>query len=453
MSKNDLLWLEKYRPKTIKDYIGNTEIRDTVVDWIQKFKRKDPDVPRFLVLHGVPGVGKTTLSHIIFNDYNYDIVELNASEQRTKKMIHAKVGVIGKYSVIALQDMTERKQVGLIMDEVDGIAGGDKGGVQELVDIIIGKKIKAKKGKGKTSKTSKKDNQIDSKNITNNIKKPRFKYPVICTCNSIKDKKLQPLLKEALVINVTKPTKDDFKKLAKKIMKQEKFKIDQIVLDKIISSIKLEYRDFINSLYQYYLSKDTHFLDVKKEECGFSNETSSSPISKINYFLKNPKSIKYMNQIVESDSNVFLLNLYGNCIDILDTKGYFKKNKTEIEKKVIANLSNNFVYSDNLHNIIFNSQEWKLMDYLCIVGIVNNIILLRDFNNNLNNKKVFYLTHHNKFNRMCQDEAIIRNKKGILSSQFNGINDSKSLYYIKNIIDPDGKKYKDLKGFVEKFTK
>ncbi len=368
-------------------------------------------------------------------------------------MIHAKVGVIGKYSVIALQDMTERKQVGLIMDEVDGIAGGDKGGVQELVDIIIGKKIKAKKGKGKTSKTSKKDTQIDSKKNTNSIKKPRFKYPVICTCNSIKDKKLQPLLKEALVINVTKPTKDDFKKLAKKIMRQEKFKIDQIVLDKIISSIKLEYRDFINSLYQYYLSKDTHFLDVKKEECGFSNETSSTPISKINYFLKNPKSIKYMNQIVESDSNVFLLNLYGNCIDILDTKGYFKKNKIEIEKKVIANLSNNFVYSDNLHNIIFNSQEWKLMDYLCIVGIVNNIILLRDFNNNLNNKKIFYLTHHNKFNRMCQDEAITRNKKRVLSSQFNGINDPKSLYYIKNIIDPDGKKYKDLKGFVEKFTK
>ncbi len=38
MSKNDLLWLEKYRPKTIKDYIGNTEIRDTVVDWIQRWE-------------------------------------------------------------------------------------------------------------------------------------------------------------------------------------------------------------------------------------------------------------------------------------------------------------------------------------------------------------------------------------------------------------------------------
>ena len=72
----------------------------------------------------------------IFNDYNYDIVELNASEQRSKKMIHEKVSVIGKYSVNAIQNIEERKKVGLIMDEIDGIVGGDRGGVQELVDMI-----------------------------------------------------------------------------------------------------------------------------------------------------------------------------------------------------------------------------------------------------------------------------------------------------------------------------
>ena len=61
---------------------------------------KDEKVERFLLLHGKPGIGKTTLAHIIFNEYNYDIVEINASEQRSKKKIHERIGVIGKYSIL-----------------------------------------------------------------------------------------------------------------------------------------------------------------------------------------------------------------------------------------------------------------------------------------------------------------------------------------------------------------
>ena len=95
---DNILWLEKYRPKTLSEYLGNKDIIEQVKGWITKFKNKDEKVERFLLLHGKPGIGKTTLAHIIFNEYNYDIVEINASEQRSKKKIHERIGVIGNGS-------------------------------------------------------------------------------------------------------------------------------------------------------------------------------------------------------------------------------------------------------------------------------------------------------------------------------------------------------------------
>ena len=84
------------------------------------------------------------------------------------------------------------------MDEIDGLNGGEYNSVQEIIDIIT---------KDKDSKTTKK------------------LCPVVCTCNSIKNKKLQLLMKHSVVLNISQPSHNDCNKLITKISNLENFEI------------------------------------------------------------------------------------------------------------------------------------------------------------------------------------------------------------------------------------
>jgi replication factor C small subunit len=71
------LWVEKYRPKTINDYVFKDDAqRRQVSTWI-----KDGSIPH-LLFSGSAGIGKTTLAKILLNELDvqdFDILEINAS--------------------------------------------------------------------------------------------------------------------------------------------------------------------------------------------------------------------------------------------------------------------------------------------------------------------------------------------------------------------------------------
>ena len=74
------LWVEKYRPKTLKEFVVRDDIqRQQIQSWIN-----DGAIPH-LLFSGKPGIGKTTLAKILFNELDvssYDILEINASRER-----------------------------------------------------------------------------------------------------------------------------------------------------------------------------------------------------------------------------------------------------------------------------------------------------------------------------------------------------------------------------------
>ena len=176
INNNNISWLEKYRPKTLAEYYVDKDQLNIVKTWIKDFRNNTEDAKPFLILYGTAGIGKTTLAYLILNYYDYEIIECNASDTRTKKTIRESIGQISKVSV-CLDEKNKFKKIAIIMDEIDGLAGGESSSVQELIDIVT---------KDKDSKTS--------VNMC----------PVVCTTNSIKDKKLQPLIKQGILLNINK---------------------------------------------------------------------------------------------------------------------------------------------------------------------------------------------------------------------------------------------------------
>lgn len=130
--KEELLWVEKYRPKKIADIIGNEEAKAAFVEW---FKNKR-HTKKAVLLYGPPGVGKTTLVNAAANEFGFRVIEMNASDTRSEKAINAVAGPATSFVALDTFSIESKGNV-LFMDEVDGIAGNeDRGGVSAIVKIV-----------------------------------------------------------------------------------------------------------------------------------------------------------------------------------------------------------------------------------------------------------------------------------------------------------------------------
>ncbi|MGH9985081.1 MAG: AAA family ATPase [Nitrososphaeraceae archaeon] len=122
-----MMWTEKYRPHRLDDFIGNLEARSHIIKWLTTWVNgKKP-----LLIIGPPGVGKTSFVHILSTDYDFDLIEMNASDSRTRDMLESIViPVLNNTSIYG-------KQMLLFLDEVDGIyRRQDTGGMEFLSKIL-----------------------------------------------------------------------------------------------------------------------------------------------------------------------------------------------------------------------------------------------------------------------------------------------------------------------------
>jgi replication factor C large subunit len=121
-----LMWVEKYRPRKVAEMVGNEDTRSRFVSWLEGWEQGAK--PALLV--GPPGTGKTTLVHATAAQFGYYVIELNASDLRTKEALQGRIGALSSGSLV-----DERRL--LFLDEVDGLFGrADFGGLEFVVDSI-----------------------------------------------------------------------------------------------------------------------------------------------------------------------------------------------------------------------------------------------------------------------------------------------------------------------------
>lgn len=192
------MWTDKYKPLQPSDLVGNAGSIAQLYEWLKDWdevilrgnKKQVPfrrgqnwnDVAnvnaRAVLLSGPPGIGKTSAARIICKQLGYEVVEQNASDTRNKSSIEGSIKDLSSNKTLdyfstagvkkaenntnamaaAVGGLATQKSV-IIMDEVDGLGQGDRGGIGALIKII------------KETKT-----------------------PIICICNDRQDRKLMSLV-------------------------------------------------------------------------------------------------------------------------------------------------------------------------------------------------------------------------------------------------------------------
>ena len=79
------LWVEKYRPTILEEYVGNETIKNKIADYFKQGSIQN------LLFHGVAGTGKTTLAKLIAKNLNCDLLYINASDERGIDTIRDKI--------------------------------------------------------------------------------------------------------------------------------------------------------------------------------------------------------------------------------------------------------------------------------------------------------------------------------------------------------------------------
>ena len=115
------LWVEKYRPNTLENYIGNQQLKDTVKGYIEKH-----DIPH-LLFYGTAGTGKTTLAKAITKNIDCDVMYINASDENSVENVRTKIKSFAS-------SVGFRKIKVIILDEADFLSPEAQAALRNMME-------------------------------------------------------------------------------------------------------------------------------------------------------------------------------------------------------------------------------------------------------------------------------------------------------------------------------
>ncbi|MCU4751978.1 replication factor C large subunit [Halobacteria archaeon AArc-curdl1] len=123
-------WTETYRPTTLSEVRGNDKARGQLKKWADTWDEHRKAV----IVHGSPGIGKTSAAHALANDMGWPVMELNASDDRQADVIKRVAGEASKSGTLTGGSGGRRL---VILDEADNFHGNaDYGGSREVTRVV-----------------------------------------------------------------------------------------------------------------------------------------------------------------------------------------------------------------------------------------------------------------------------------------------------------------------------
>jgi len=333
---------------------------------------KNLNFKKGIYIYGSPGCGKTYFIKNLLKELDYDIINYDAGDVRNKALIdNITSNNVSNRNVLDLMSKKTKKIV-ILMDEIDGMNNGDKGGITALIKIIRQKKTKKQR----------------LENMTMN--------PIICIGNYYIDKKIKELMKVCYTFELKSPTNQQMGLLLDTILPTKKINnCKNTVLNYIQGDMrKLE---FVNKI---VLNKP-ELLNEEIIETIFHKKSYNEDSKKITYTLiNNPIKMEEHNRFMnETDRTIVALLWHENIVDAISSKS----NKLSIP--FYLKILNNMCFADYIDRITFQSQIWQFNEMSSLIKTFHNNKLYHDsfpenkniFNNEIRFTKVLtkYSTEYN----------------------------------------------------------
>jgi replication factor C large subunit len=303
LDQKNIPWSEKYRVKNFSEIKGQPLAIDKVKAFLKSFPKK-----KALILHGAPGVGKTSLAYAIANEEDAEILEMNASDFRDKTKISQIIGPATRQKSLFKDNKI------ILVDEVDGIsARRDRGGLGELLSLI-----------------------------------EKSAFPLIITANDIWNKKFSLLRKKGELVGLKEVDYKDILGVLENVCLKESCQVNKDLLTSISIKAKGDIRAALNDL-QLLSNMDTPELmkevgERNKEESIFSALQHIFKTSKID-----EKMIKVFDEVNMPIDEVFL---------------WIEENiPLEYKGEELAKAYDALSKADVFRGRIYRQQHWRFMTY------------------------------------------------------------------------------------------
>ena len=380
----------------INNILNRNKIYNSIKNELEFFEKnkENIDINRGFYIYGNSGVGKTKFIINLLNDLNYKIIKYDAGDIRNKTVIEtiSKNNMTDK-SVVSMFNNNPKK-IAIIMDEIDGMNNGDKGGINALIKLLRAKKTKKQKLEDTTS------------------------IPIICISDYHNDKKIRELIKVCKNYELLTPTTDQIKTLLKK----QKIKPTEIILNFIDNDLKkLEY------FYKIYQTNQFENLEPILNK--FQSKKNNNDTNKIiKDLFTNLQYIYNHNLLIsETDRTIIGLLFHENVINILDKKS---AQDTIIFYK---NILDNICFSDYIDRITFQKQIWKFNEMSSLIKTFYNNSLLINNNYKYQKEPIRFTKVLTKYSTEYNNQLFIQG----LCQQLNVDKKDLLLYFYKNSSDDE----------------
>jgi len=318
--------------------------RDDEVNSIKQFlidfekNRNVLTTKKGMYIYGEPGTGKSIFVQNILKEMDYDIIKYDAGDIRNKSIIDT----ITQHNMADKNIMSmyykKIQRIVIIMDEIDGMNNGDKGGINSLIKLIRPKKTKAQR----------------LEEITMN--------PIICIGNYHIDKKIKELMKVCQVVELKTPTKIQVTNILNNILPN----VEEDIKLNIIRFIQGDLRK-LTTIYEMYkknnsiINSDT--MNTVFLMKSYNDDTRHITKKLINNHFQMEDHLTIMN---ETDRTIVGLLWHENIIDVLEKMK--KENSIPFYLKILDNMC----FADYIDRITFQKQIWQFNEMSSLIKTFKN---------------------------------------------------------------------------------
>lgn len=339
--------------------INNAEVtrifeRQTTTDNIKSIlndfdkKYNELTYKKGIYIYGSPGSGKTTFVINLLKEMDYDVIKYDAGDVRNTGLINTITSNnISNRNVLDM--MTGKvKRIAIVMDEIDGMNNGDKGGITALIKLIRQKKTKKQK----------------LENSTMN--------PIICIGNYCIDKKIRELMKVCNTFELKLPTMDQINHILVTMFPDLNNHNNHEKRQTLLQYIQCDVRK-LNFVYDIY-SKNPSLLEGDSLSLIFQKKSSNEDSKRITQTLiNNYVPLNQHNRVMnETERTIVALLWHENIVDMIEK--YDRHKSIPVYQKILDKMC----YADYIDRITFQNQIWQFNEMSSLMKTFHNNKIYHD---------------------------------------------------------------------------